>query len=158
MSLAQLLRWFIASMECASCPSDQLHHIITGPFLWLIPNLIPQLATLFRGSQPYSAARNLIPRALHQFGRYTNWHRSVTGSSSSQGRSSSNRRNSLVMTPSSERLADRVSDSSAPPDASGEQPPPFTRRRSARHRNYLNRSHLHQAVQIACELPDGYGK
>ena len=30
-----------------------------------------------------------------------------------------------------------------------------SRRRSTRHRNYLNRSHLHNAV---VELPDGYGK
>lgn len=31
---------------------------------------------------------------------------------------------------------------------------PLPRRRSTRHRNYLNRSQLHNAV----ELPDGYGK
>ena len=32
--------------------------------------------------------------------------------------------------------------------------PPLPRRRSTRHRNYLNRSHLHNAI----ELPDGYGE
>lgn len=32
--------------------------------------------------------------------------------------------------------------------------PPLPRRRSTRHRNYLNRSQLHNAI----ELPDGYGK
>lgn len=102
----------------------------------------------------------------------------VSGSASSQsGRNSlRERRNSLILTPSADRRADRseratsqerpsqsrdVTSPPAPPSATsstpGDQPQPFVRRRSARHRNYLNRSHLHQAVQLDSELPDGYG-
>ena len=51
-----------------------------------------------------------------------------------------------------------VAGNNAPPVGGNNAPPTADRgsqrRRSTRHQNYLNRSQLHQAV----ELPDGYGK
>ena len=91
-----------------------------------------------------------------------------SASSSSQSGRSANRerRGSLVSTPTAERrvptvvppTTSRETTPTATPSTPGDQPQPFVRRRSARHRNYLNRSHLHQAVQLDGELPDGYGE
>lgn len=89
-----------------------------------------------------------------------------TGSRDSQsGRERRERRSSLIVTPTPERRSVPVPSSrettptpTATASTPGDQPQPFVRRRSARHRNYLNRGHLHQAVQLDGELPEGYGK
>lgn len=95
---------------------------------------------------------------------------SVGSSSSQSGRNSiRERRNSLVLTPSTERHTERsasqerggnsreMSTPTATSSTPGDQPQPFIRRRSARHRNYLNRGYLHQAVQLDGDLPAEYG-
>ena len=78
------------------------------------------------------------------------------------------RRSSLILTPTPERRsnptpASRETTPTATASTPGDEPPQVFNRRSgrrssARHRNYLNRSHLHNSVQLDSELPDGYGR
>ncbi|XP_067931737.1 E3 ubiquitin-protein ligase SMURF2-like [Watersipora subatra] len=91
-------------------------------------------------------------------------HARQTSSSSQSGKAANReRRASLASTPTTERrtpssvvppATPRDTTPSATPSTPGDQP--LVRRRSARHRNYLNRGHLHQAVQLDGDLPDGY--